>query len=104
MQGDAGQGSVMQGEGRRATAETGGMNKPLVNELHCTFTFPLRGAVTATTRKKAHLRNAWMPTFHSMQLQLQYIHSSPIKKILRPFIGLGLLNMTRSTVWTMDWS
>ena len=27
------------------------MNRPLVNELHCTYTFPLRGAVMATTRK-----------------------------------------------------
>jgi hypothetical protein len=93
MVADSGQGSVMQGEGRRATAETGGINRPLVNELHCTYTFPLRGAVIATTRKKEkHSHNAWMSTFHSMHLQLQYIHSSPMKKesmVLRPFIGLG---------------
>ena len=56
MAADSGQGSVMQGEGRRATAETGGMNRPLVNELHCTYTFPLRGAVMATTRKNRHIR------------------------------------------------
>jgi hypothetical protein len=53
---DSGQGSVMQGEGRRATAETGGINRPLVNELHCTNTFPLRGALMARTRKNRHIR------------------------------------------------
>ena len=54
MAADSGQGSVMQGDGRRASAETGGMNRPLVNEFHCTYTFPLRGAVIATTRKNRH--------------------------------------------------
>jgi hypothetical protein len=73
---DLGQGSVMQGEGRRATADTGGINRPLVNELSCTYTFPLRGAVMAMTRKNRHTRTMQI----SMQLQLQYLHSSPMKK------------------------
>ena len=78
MAADLGQGSVMQGEGRRATVETGGMNRPLVNELSCTYTFPLRGAVMATTRKNRHTRTMLGLAF--MQLQLQYLHSSPMKK------------------------
>jgi hypothetical protein len=56
MTGNSVQGSVMQGDGRRATAETVGKNRPLVNELHCTYTFPLRSALIATTRKNRYTR------------------------------------------------